>query len=798
MFRDLVRLKLCDETGLDFQLLAFLPLNFFPVLRLCESWLEQPDSDMQLQHLTWAPYQNVSAGILSRHQLRIVTAWESKYFKTLDIDDNQLTSDSLTPAALCKLMTAGLREIVMQMRDQYCNYHDIQVERAALKALLYCTAVGSLEPPLLLITRNAPVALCNVKTLDELYALLEWTCTTYYPSSTIHAQAMQYVTDLWKLGSRKFSSFSKEPFKTLFDSTAESHHETLSECSSHLTLEGHYSKLPASFADLETISRFLFCSRWTSPEEMDGLQRSGVSLFNAVMLACRLDEVFTTPDSLPLLAAVWEIFHEVLGDLLIDAPLVFSAYCMKPCRTLDDTADAYYFSDKQASFHQMQPIFPPLSVATPRDVVAYTNPNSSRVTGQYPATEKVASAQRKKKRRRANMPRPQNVEMSHEFPSGAHCEINRSSFSEWFANFSQSPEPTASRTSAPTSLCAISSTPAKANKKRLATACRAEAEASAVFSQPIAPFATEIRSLETGTTEDADNNLSQNVVPQTSVQKTSENGIMDCSVYSTKIFDSSLDASFALEESFTRDESFTPQEPLTLQEPLTHSDVEEDTLTPHAARHNDKSFCFNGDFTFGKSPPENQPKDVSELTFFLDGELSGNESPSNPNNFDVVDYCDALLISDSSELFPKDSAPADHEFQVDDIFEADNEPDTLQDQPLLETPLRRDAADPLLRKDNVQVDYNGCSSSAPEAVTFSLPNVRYPCSRPFEFPTPVLCAKALWEYAHHRASHFPGFTEQRLTGLYLVYSFLFGLGLPQCLAFIDDSLQTPDPLLVDT
>jgi hypothetical protein len=74
------------------------------------------------------------------------------------------------------------------------------------------------------------------------------------------------------------------------------------------------------------------------------------------MLACRLDEIFTASDSVNILALVWNILGEVLEDLLHDAPLVFSAYCIKPCKGLDEESNI----NQESTALFSQSIFPDL------------------------------------------------------------------------------------------------------------------------------------------------------------------------------------------------------------------------------------------------------------------------------------------------------------------------------------------------------------------------------------------------------------------------------------------------------
>jgi hypothetical protein len=180
MLLDLLRLKLTDEAKQEFNLFSFLPINFLPVINQALNWLKC-DSD-SLSTTATCRHLSGSAAVIAREQIKLISTLKKNWHKN----------------PLCKLMLTGLAETILSMRDNFCHYQDEHVERAALKALLYCTAIGSVEPPLILLTRNSPIALTNVQSVADLIHILQTTCFTQYPSSTLHAQGMTYVANEWR------------------------------------------------------------------------------------------------------------------------------------------------------------------------------------------------------------------------------------------------------------------------------------------------------------------------------------------------------------------------------------------------------------------------------------------------------------------------------------------------------------------------------------------------------------------------------------------------------------------------
>lgn len=851
MLRDLVRLKLCDETGSDFQLLAFLPLNLTPVLTQFGRWKEQHTAGSldSVSAAVWSPYHTVSIGLLARHQLALVNALGSRDHRAAASCENTDIPGSPSCAdgpALWYLMSAGVREIATSMRDQYCHYQDDNVERAALKSLLYCTAIGSLEPPLILLTRNAPVALCDIKTVEDLLVTLEWTCTTQYPASTLHARAMHQVTLLLQEGLKHqgVSVPAEQPMPG---------NGLLASSQPSIPLEQRNTNV--SPAALESISRFLFCSRWTSPEEMDGLQRSGLSLLNAVILACRLDEVLTTPDTISHLVYIWDVFHEVLGDLLVDAPLVFIAYCMKPCRGLDDNGETQSTQQMYSaangdttSTSNSQPLFPPMYREERAQDFAPSQTAHSRISSSnalpIPQSESQQAAdsgtfgsvhekflpQKKKKRRRRDhldsYAAPQSSTVLDAAPAPVADDHSRSSHSPQYLQIkglsttfpaTQWPKSYAVQPSHTFDSVPVAEPPASEEPSGDPHSFFQEGPSSpdamldADLGLDESTFSWDHRyndeELFSGD-PDSDWDTARTGPPRPEEPQRAD---PQCDYSSS----GSFSASPGTQHSADLDSLLLRQPPTPFDDvPDTSSNA--DQRDPHSASVR-STLQFQHDVHTLRSPPDEHANDLSHLMVLTDGEISGDGgSHGDPEDFGVLDYGDALFISESPDFFPKDPGSPGHEFQADDIFGADEDPPHHDASPftsyLQPAPVVLDDYAPQrVSQDGIGTAF-GTSGAPPQGLPRNdLPPPpaapgdgptpapqHYVYGRPLPFPPSVLCAKALWEYMQDRALRLPSVAEQRLSGVRHVYAFLFGVGLPQCLAFIHDHIQTPDPLLVDT
>jgi hypothetical protein len=186
---------------------------------------------------------------------------------------------------------------------------------------------------------------------------------------------------------------------------------------------------------------------------------------------------------------------------------------------------------------------------------------------------------------------------------------------------------------------------------------------------------------------------------------------------------------------------------------------------------------FHISHNVGQSPPEDVAEDENvEVPDIIDNLFSLTYNANGIDQINDLNLSDTIFVEDSNFIFSNEPAKLESEnFDMDNMFD-DVEGEILMND-----------ANPITVSNKMD---DGIKRSIEPADQFQIPRATY-------LPQ-VFCVKVISEYMRSRALFYPSIVNQRLTGVKKVYYFLFGIGLPQCLALVQDTFQTPDPFLIDT